>query len=59
MKQNALCECVFKMGMESFQVVVLVYVDGLVILLLKENGAKWVKDKVWSSFRLLELGEIS
>lgn len=49
----------FKVSMERFQVVILVYVDGLLLPGSKEDGVKWVKNKLGSLFKLMALGEVS
>lgn len=46
------------MKMETSQIFVLVYVDDLVIQGTKEDGVKWVKDKLSSLFKVTNLGEI-
>lgn len=47
------------MRMKKFQVVILVHVDDRVILSFQKDGVKWVIEKLRSSLKLTDLGDIS
>lgn len=48
----------FQIKLETFRVVILVYVDELVILRSKKHGVKWTKDKLRFIFKPTDLEEI-